>query len=210
MRKTKNLSNTISTNSTKSTGNRKKQVIVVTDGDEIARKTVEVAAEKVGGCCISASAGNPTPINGERIVELIKTARAEPVLVMLDDKGCRNKGQGEQALEYLAKSQEVELIGVLAVASNTQLCKGVRIMHSITMDGQIIDRPVDKHGLPEKAGNHILEGDTVSVLNSLNIPTVIGIGDIGKMHGRDRFDRGAKITTQAIKYILKRSGSKGE
>jgi stage V sporulation protein AE len=188
----------------------KRKVIVVTDGDEIARKTVEVAAQNVGGCCISASAGNPTPISGETIVELIKEAQADPVLVMLDDKGCRNKGKGEMALEYIAKSEEVDLIGVIAVASNTQFCKGVRIEHAITMDGQIIDRPVNKDGIPEKVGNHILEGDTVSVLNSLNIPTVIGIGDIGKMQGRDRYDWGAKITTRAIEYILKRSGYRGK
>jgi stage V sporulation protein AE len=187
-------------------GKEKRKVIVITDGDEIARKTVEVAARKVGGCCISATAGNPTPLSGEKIVELIKEAHGDPVLVMLDDKGCRNKGKGEMALEYIAKSQDVELIGVIAVASNTELCKGVRIEHAITLDGQIIDRPVDKHGIPEKIGNQFLEGDTVSVLDSLNIPTIIGIGDIGKMHGRDRYDRGAKITTQAIRYILKRSG----
>ncbi|MGI6684863.1 MAG: stage V sporulation protein AE [Bacillota bacterium] len=188
----------------------KRKVIVVTDGDEIARKTVEVAARKVGGCCISASAGNPTPISGERIVELIREAHAEPVLVMLDDKGCRNKGSGEMALEYLAKSPEINLLGVIAVASNTQFCQGIRIEHAITMDGQIVDRAVDKHGIPKREGNHVLEGDTVGVLNSLNVPTVIGIGDIGKMNGRDKYDRGAKITTQAIEFILKRSGTKGE
>lgn len=188
----------------------KRKVIIITDGDEIARKTVEIVALKVGGCCISASAGNPTPITGERIVKLIKEATSDPVLVMLDDKGCRNKGQGETALEFIAKNQEVELIGVLAVASNTQFCKGVRIEHSITMNGQIIDRPVNKDGEPEQAGHHILEGDTVSILNSLNIPIIIGIGDIGKMQGRDRYDWGAKITTQGVKYILKRSGFKGE
>lgn len=190
--------------------NAKRKVIIVTDGDEIARKTIEIAAIKVGGSCISASAGNPTPITGKRIIELIKEATSDPVLVMLDDKGCRSKGPGEVALEFIAKSKEVELIGVLAVASNTQFCKGVEIKYSITMNGQIVDRPVNKDGEPEKAGHHILEGDTVSILNSLNIPVVIGIGDIGKMHGRDRYDWGAQITTQAIKYILKRSGIKGE
>ncbi|MEL7565103.1 MAG: stage V sporulation protein AE [Dehalobacterium sp.] len=188
----------------------KRKVIIITDGDEIAKKTVEIAALKVGGCCISASAGNPTPITGEKIVELILEAQSDLVLVMLDDKGCRTKGPGEDALEYIAKNQQVELIGVLAVASNTQFCKGVRIEHSITKDGQIIDRPVNKDGEPEQVGHHILEGDTVSILNSLNIPIVIGIGDIGKMHGSDRYDWGARITTQAIKYILKRSGIKSE
>lgn len=188
----------------------KRKVIIITDGDEIARKTVEIAALKVGGCCISASAGNPTPITGERIVELIKEALTDPVLVMLDDKGCRNKGQGEIALEYIAKSPNVELLGVIAVASNTQYCKGVRIEHSITMNGQIIDRPVYKDGTPEKIGHHILEGDTVSVLNSLSIPIIIGIGDIGKMQGKDRYDWGAQITTKAVRYILNRSGFKSE
>lgn len=184
----------------------KKKVVIITDGDEIARKTVETVARNMGGCCISATAGNPTPLSGEDIVKLIKTARKEPILIMLDDKGCREKGQGERALEYIAKHQDIEVLGVVAVAANTSHCHGVKVKHSITMTGQIVNGPVDKEGMQEPPGHEILEGDTVGVLDSLNIPTIIGIGDIGKMHGYDRYERGAKITTQAVKFILKRSG----
>ncbi|NMA15098.1 MAG: stage V sporulation protein AE [Clostridia bacterium] len=184
----------------------KKRVVIITDGDEVAKKTVETVAQNIGGCCISATSGNPTPLNGEKIVELIKTAWKEPILVMLDDKGCRGKGRGEQALEYIAKHQDIEVLGVVAVAANTRHCHGIKIKHSITMTGQIVNGPVDKEGMPEPPGHEILEGDTVGVLDSLNIPTVVGIGDIGKMHDYDRYDRGAKITTQAVKFILKRSG----
>lgn len=188
----------------------KRKVIVITDGDDLARRAVEIAALNIGGCCISASAGNPTPITGKRIVELIREVHSDPVLVLLDDKGCRGQGPGEKALEYIAKNDQVKIIGVLAVASNTLFCTGVRIEHAITREGRIIDRPVDKNGIPEKKGHHFLEGDTVDILNSLNIPIILGIGDIGKMQGRDRCESGAKITTKAIKYILERSCSKGE
>lgn len=190
--------------------NEKRKVIIITDGDDLAKKAAEIAAIKVGGCCISASAGNPTPITGQRIVELIMEAESDPVLVLLDDKGCRNQGPGEKALEFIAKNDQVKLIGVLAVASNTHFCTGVRIDHAITREGWIIDRPVDKNGVPEKKGHHFLEGDTVSILNSLNIPIILGIGDIGKMQGRDRCKSGAGITTKAINYILERSGIKSE
>ncbi|PMU54581.1 stage V sporulation protein AE, partial [Pseudomonas sp. GP01-A3] len=39
----------------------------------------------------------------------------------------------------------------------------------------------------------------------LNIPLVIGIGDIGKMGGRDDIEKGSPITRKAIEYILERS-----
>ncbi|MGI6678821.1 MAG: stage V sporulation protein AE [Dehalobacterium sp.] len=190
----------------------KRKVIIITDGDEVAKDTIEKVAKKVGGCCISASAGNPTPISGEEIVALIKEARSDPVLVMVDDKGCCSKGKGEEALEYIAKSKEVKLIGVLAVASNTMFSQGVSIEHAITMNGQMIHGPVNKDGKPEKKGHHVLEGDTVGVLNELKneIPMIIGIGDIGKMHGHDHGARGGKITTQAIKHLLKKDGESGD
>lgn len=184
----------------------KRKVVIITDGDEIARKTVEKVAQNVGACCISASAGNPTTLTGEEIVELIKTARKDPILVMLDDRGCLGKGQGERAMEYIAHHPEIEVIGAVAVASNSGKSRGVRVKNSVDMDGQLVAGPVDKEGFPEREGHHILEGDTVGVLQSLHIPTVIGIGDIGKMHGKDRFERGAKITTQAVEFILERNG----
>ncbi|MGI6713038.1 MAG: stage V sporulation protein AE [Bacillota bacterium] len=187
--------------------NDKKKVIIITDGDEVARKTVEKVAENIKGCCISASAGNPTPISGEKIVKLIKKSSAEPVLVMLDDNGHSQKGNGEIALEYLAQHPEIEVLGVLAVASNTNNVKGVHVKYSIASDRSIVNCPVDKNGNPEPPRHHILEGDTVSVLEKLNIPIIIGIGDIGKMNGKDHLKFDAPVTTEAIKYILQRSTS---
>lgn len=184
----------------------KKKVIIITDGDNIARKTVETAAQNIGGSCISASAGNPTLLSGETIVELIKTARAEPVLVMLDDKGYCGKGPGEKVLEYIVNHRELEVLGVVAVASNTSRARGIPVDKSITLDGKLVDGPVNKEGYPEPMGHKKLEGDTVEILKELKVPAVIGIGDIGKMEGRDNYKRGARITTQAVKYLMQRSG----
>ncbi|MEH7515810.1 stage V sporulation protein AE, partial [Gottfriedia acidiceleris] len=38
-----------------------------------------------------------------------------------------------------------------------------------------------------------------------NIPFILGIGDIGKMGGRDDIEIGSPITRKAIEYILERS-----
>lgn len=48
--------------------NNKRRVILVTDGDGIAKKAVETAALRIGGRCISKSAGNPTPLSGKKII----------------------------------------------------------------------------------------------------------------------------------------------
>lgn len=189
--------------------NRKK-VILITDGDKLARKTVETVAKNIGGCCISRSGGNPTPISGEEIVKLIKSAHAEPVLVMLDDRGDTRKGKGETALEYIFRHPDIEVLGAVAVASNSCEFCGIPVAKSITCDGKIVDGPVDKEGNAEPRGHKWLEGDTVDILNKLEIPVVIGIGDIGKMSKKDYFLRGAPITTKAVEFILQRSGYFGE
>lgn len=44
----------------------KRKVILVTDGDVYAAKTIEYAASKVGGRCISQSKGNPSTRSGCR------------------------------------------------------------------------------------------------------------------------------------------------
>ena len=49
----------------------RRSVILVTDGDEYARKTLEYIAKEVGGRCISKSQGNPTTLTGEQMVEYI-------------------------------------------------------------------------------------------------------------------------------------------
>lgn len=182
------------------------KVIVVTDGDRVAKRTVEVACRKIGARCISSSAGNPSTKTGEEILNLIKKASHDPVVIMLDDQGCAGEGSGEQILRYLMSNDEIEIIGAVAVASNSPCTEGIRINCSFTKDGKLIDGPVDKCGLPEKKNHIYLEGDTVEIINELKIPNVIGIGDPGKMDGADDFRKGAPITTKALQEILNRSG----
>ncbi len=181
----------------------KRKVILITDGDSIAKKAVEIAAHNVGARCISCSAGNPTTKSGEELVRKIKTTPSDPVVVMLDDRGYNGTGRGETAMAYIAGHPDIEVLGVLAVASNTENVCGCRVDLSINRNGDFIDGPVDKLGWPTQS---LLEGDTVEVLNKLNIPLVIGIGDIGKMDGKDEAERGAPLTTRALKTILDRSG----
>jgi stage V sporulation protein AE len=181
----------------------KRKVILITDGDRIARKAVETAAHNVGARCISCSAGNPTTKSGEELVSMIKTAPSDPVVVMLDDRGYNGMGRGETAMAYIAGHPDIEVLGVLAVASNTENVCGCEVDLSISRNGDFIDGPVDKMGWPAQS---LQEGDTVEVLNKLNIPLVIGIGDIGKMDGEDEAERGAPLTTSALKTILDRSG----
>ncbi|MFZ3170795.1 MAG: stage V sporulation protein AE [Carboxydocellales bacterium] len=183
---------------------KRRQVIVVTDGDKNARRAIEVSAKKIGARCITASEGNPTPLSGQEMVNLIKTAKHDPVVVMLDDRGTSGKGAGERVLEYLGQNPDVQLIGAVAVASNDPIAKGIQVDLSVSRDGQLITGPVDKSGQPEIAGHSLLEGDTVDVLKQMEVPVIIGTGDTGKMDGADSFKDGAPITTKAFEEILHR------
>jgi stage V sporulation protein AE len=46
----------------------------------------------------------------------------------------------------------------------------------------------------------------VDVLNDIDVPFIVGIGDIGKMDKADDIGRGCPITRKAIEEILIRSG----
>lgn len=185
-------------------------VILVTDGDKVARKTVETAAHNVGARCISASAGNPTPLTGGQIVDLIKKAAHDPVVIMFDDRGCEGQGRGESALAYLAEHPDINILGVLAVASNSGFDEGAHVNFSIDRRGKLVDGPVDKFGRTGALLGEELSGDTVELLDKLQLPVVVGIGDIGKMDGADDFTAGAPLTTKALKEILTRSGYSNE
>lgn len=178
-----------------------KRVILVTDGDFCAQKAVEMATRNIGGRCISRSAGNPTELTGKEIVELIKEAKYDPVVVMVDDRGNTHMGSGERAMDYIINSPEIDILGVIAVASNTHQVKGVKVDFSIDRDGNIIRSAVDKLGIQKK--DKIVKGDTVDVLNKLNSPLVVGIGDPGKMDGFDNVEIGAPIVTKAMEEILR-------
>jgi len=181
----------------------KKRVILVTDGDKIARQAVEKAA-KVNGCrCISASAGNPTPLTGEQVVAYINATPSDPVVVMVDDRGVLGKGKGEKVMEYLIKHPTIKVIGVVAVASNTENAHGASVDSVITKGQEVTKGQVDKEG-NLISNEEIIRGDTVDNLNQYRrlIPYVIGVGDIGKMDNSDKIEDGAKITTKAIKQII--------
>lgn len=184
---------------------KRKRVIIITDGDDYARKAVEVVAKEIGGRCISMSHGNPTVLTGFEIVNLIGKAEQEPILVMFDDSGIAGVGAGERALSYVVNHPTIEVLGALAVAAKAKQVEWTKIDVSIDRRGELTPNGVDKNGEPElEIGK--LYGDTVYSLDSLNIPLVVGIGDIGKMSGLDSFEIGAPITRKAIEIILERSG----
>jgi stage V sporulation protein AE len=179
----------------------KRRVIIVTDGDEIAQSAVEEAARNIGGRCISMSAGNPTVLSGDKIVELIKTAKYDPVVVMADDRGDIGMGYGEKAMYRIMNDEDIELMGIVAVASNTPKARGVMVDCSVDKYGNIVNRAVDKRG--NKKVNRVLKGDTVNMLSSVKARYIVGIGDPGKMDGKDNISIGAPIVTKAMEEIIK-------
>lgn len=179
---------------------QKRRVILVTDGDRCAQETLEVAALNIGGRCISRSGGNPTPLTSSEIVKLVKEAKNDPVLIMVDDRGHTGIGEGEKAMLGIVKHPEIQVLGVVAVASNTSNIKGIRVDFSIDKNGNVVKKPVDKDGNISR--KNLLFGDTLSIVNNLNVPIVVGVGDIGKMEGKDRSMVGAPIITKALREII--------
>ncbi|WP_019242096.1 MULTISPECIES: stage V sporulation protein AE [Bacillus] len=184
---------------------KKSKVILITDGDEYAKRTVELVAKEVGGRCISHSQGNPTHITGPKLVELIKQAKHDPVLVMVDDSGFVGEGSGERVMKYLVKNTEIEILGIIAVASKTRQREWTKVDVCIDRDGNLTPYGVDKYGLAEMEIGRIT-GDTVYNIDSLHVPIVVGIGDIGKMAMQDDYKKGSPITKLAVELILERSG----
>lgn len=182
----------------------KHKVILVTDGDMVAKGAVERAASNIGGRCISISAGNPTILTGNEIIDYIKKAAHDPVVVMVDDRGWEGAGPGEQAMDTILQNKDVEVLGVVAVSSNGKDCSGLNVTCSITKEGKIIDGGVDKNGSDMHSG--YICGDTLSVLKSKKDLVIVGIGDPGKMDFNDEITKGAPITTKALEEVLKRSG----
>lgn len=187
---------------------KQRQVILITDGDDYARRTIEKIAVDIGGRCISMSHGNPTVRSGPELVKLIKKAANDPVLVMFDDSGLMGEGAGEKALKYVANHQDIHVLGIIAVASNTHHREWTKVDVCIDREGNLTPYGVDKYGLPDLEIGRI-SGDTVYCLDELVVPIIVGIGDIGKMSKQDHVDRGSPITKMAIELILERSGKHG-
>ncbi len=181
----------------------KHKVILVTDGDRVARSAVEIATANIGGRCISASAGNPTVLDGKEIIELVKTAHHDPVVVMVDDRGAKGIGPGELVMERILKEDNIDVLGVVAVSSNGKDCRGIKVSCSVTKDGKVIDGGVDKYG--NNIGDNNICGDTLSILPRYKDLVVVGMGDPGKMDYNDEITKGAPITTKALQEILKRN-----
>ncbi|MGE6629460.1 stage V sporulation protein AE [Bacillus sp. NPDC077027] len=188
---------------------QKRKVILVTDGDIYAAKTIELAARTFGGRCISSSKGNPSKRTGPELVKLILKTPYDPVFVMFDDSGLTGEGTGELAMKHVAHHPEIEVLGAIAVASKTHQAEWTKVDVSIDRDGELTEYGVDKYGLPELE-LHKMSGDTVYCLDSLNIPLVVGIGDIGKMGRKDDLSKGSPITMKAVELILERSGFHGQ
>ncbi|MDR7072604.1 stage V sporulation protein AE [Fictibacillus barbaricus] len=187
----------------------KKRVIFITDGDLYALRVAEHAAEQIGGRCISQSWGNPTRKSGHELVEMIRQTPFDPVLVMFDDCGFKGEGPGEQAMRIIHQQPDLEVIGAVAVASKTHFAEWTKVHCSIDRYGELTEFGIDKSGLPDLETGRI-NGDTVYILDELNLPIVIGMGDIGKMAGHDSVEKGAPITMKAINLILERSKGHGE
>ncbi|TXC93349.1 stage V sporulation protein AE [Metabacillus litoralis] len=184
---------------------KKRRVILVTDGDEYAARTIQHVAANIGGRAISQSQGNPTTLTGSQIVQLILKAKNDPVFVMFDDCGLLGEGAGEIALKYVAEHSEIEVLGIIAVASKTHQTEWAKVDVSIDRFGELTEYGVDKSGLKDLELGRI-SGDTVYCLDQLNVPIIVGIGDIGKMARKDSVKNGCPITLKAVELILERSG----
>lgn len=180
----------------------KRQVILVTDGDQIAKESLEHAAKNIGGRCISLSAGNPSPMTGDELVSIIKQAPYNPVLVMFDDCGSSKIGSGEDCMYGVATHPDIEVLGAIVVASNCMKSRGTPVHLSLDCYGNVLGKGVNKFGCHQQQRSARIYGDTVEILNQLFIPVIIGIGDIGKMHHRDATVIGSPITTKAVQLIL--------
>lgn len=178
----------------------KRKVIIVTDGDSIAKKVVEKSALSVGGRCLSISWGNPTKITGEEMVRLIECVKFDPVVVMADDRGNVGRGNGEKAINFLIKSDEVEVIGIVAVASNTRNISGIKVKYSVDKNCRQVKCAVDKYGNIQNT--KVLKGDTVNTINLGSNVCVVGIGDPGKIEQGNDIENENKILSRALNIIV--------
>ncbi|MGC8489229.1 MAG: stage V sporulation protein AE [Clostridia bacterium] len=180
----------------------KSKVIIVTDGDHTAWEAVSAAAADLGLYALPQSRGNPTPRGVAALTDAVRKAPCEPVVVLVDDQGDADTGPGERVLDGLLRAPELQVLGVVAVASHTRGVRGVEPWISVTGSDQRVKGAVDKGGHAQQGR---LRGDTVDVLNGEDVP-VVGLGDPGKMGGRDAVGRGAPATREALRAILERAG----
>ncbi|WP_226034630.1 stage V sporulation protein AE [Aquibacillus saliphilus] len=185
---------------------KRKKVIIITDGDKYAKRTLDYLATQIGGTCLSYLSDNPTSVTSGQVVRAVHNAKSEPVYVLIDDAGVTGVGAGEKVLLALHNDSSTEIIGAIAVAAHTKNMEWTRFTLAIDNDGELIPNGVDKEGVPIPDLGRI-NGDTVYSLDQLQLPIVIAIGDIGKMYGKDDIKKGSPITRKAIELILERGGN---
>ena len=188
---------------------QKRKVILITDGDKYAKKAIQYVAREVGGRCISMSQGNPSHLSGKELVRLIHKAKSDPVLVMFDDSGYVGEGAGERAMRIVATDPSIEVLGIIAVASKTRREEWTKVDVSIDRYGNLTSKGVDKYGMEEMEIGKVM-GDTVYCIDELDVPIVVGIGDIGKMAQVDDYRKGSPVTKLAVEIILERSKYRDE
>ncbi|MFB1050446.1 stage V sporulation protein AE [Paraliobacillus sp. JSM ZJ581] len=182
---------------------KRKEIIIITDGDHYAREAIKYVSKQLGGTALITLADNPSKITPSEMIHAIKQASTKLVYVLIDDAGFSGVGAGEIILQALANDQSIVIIGAVAVAAHTKNKEWTRINFSIDRDGNVINDGVNKAGIPTYERGRI-NGDTVYLLDQLAIPTIVGVGDIGKMDGHDDVSKGCPITTKAIELILER------
>ena len=181
-----------------------KRVICITDGDEYAYQALRFVAKKFHAHCIRETCANPTHLSGKEIYRFIERAPSDLVFVLFDDSGTIGSGAGEKSLQYIVQHPNIQILGVLAVASHTRNMEYTKVDVCLDRFGHRTAYGVDKEGFPEM-DLHRINGDTVYILDQLTVPIVVGIGDIGKMGGFDDIQKGCPITTKAISLILSRT-----
>ncbi|WP_077621674.1 stage V sporulation protein AE [Sediminibacillus massiliensis] len=182
-----------------------KKVIVITDGDAYARKTIDYLSKQLGGTCLAYLSDNPTHASSYQVIKAVLRAKKEPVYVLIDDAGATGVGAGERILLDMAEHPGIKIIGAIAVAAHTKNAEWSRFTFAIDQDGELIPNGISKEGIPIPEVGRI-NGDTVYVLDQLDLPLIIAIGDIGKMQGKDDIAIGSPITRKAIEIIMERGG----
>lgn len=177
-----------------------RKVIVVTDGDRTAYRAIQAAARDLNCTPVGATEGNPTPLRGQAVIQAILEAPGEVAVAMVDDRGDAGRGAGERDLAAILAAKELEVLGVVAVAAHTRGVKGVAPDLSVEAGGEVIQGAVSKEG---DATGRVLYGDTVDVLRRFPDVPVVGLGDPGKMEGRDRASEGAPATAEALRRIMR-------
>ncbi|QDI89900.1 stage V sporulation protein AE [Salicibibacter halophilus] len=180
-----------------------KRIIYVTDGDAAAARAVTTAAKSIGIGCLTLSAGNPTTCTYEQLLESIAEVSGEIAVLLFDDAGQAYEGRGEELMVRLANEEGIKVIGALAVASTERSGDWTKVDVSVDRYGKLSEWGVDKEGFRDIEENRV-HGDTVYSLDQLSIPVIVGIGDLGKMGGRDHPKRGAPVTATALQVIIER------